>query len=192
MKTRHLLSGVAVIAALAFSARVGAQVINPGNANPGGNAMGMPGPNPGGPALTPYSTGAAPQAPAPSASGVHGRMPAGGKKTSTRGGYIPPSSASDTTSATPPMHHHTRHVTHAAAHHKMAPLTGSTANQLNQEELARLQAGSSMPTPAAPMPSSQMRPPTQPPSQGGNSMAMPGPNMGGPGLTPYSAGAPQR
>jgi hypothetical protein len=49
MKTRHLLSGVAVIAALAFSARVGAQVINPGNANPGGNAMGMPGPNPGGP-----------------------------------------------------------------------------------------------------------------------------------------------
>ena len=192
MKTRHLLSGVAVIAALAFSARVGAQVINPGNANPGGNAMGMPGPNPGGPALTPYSTGAAPQAPAPSASGVHGRMPAGGKKTSTRGGYIPPSSASDTTSATPPMHHHTRHVTHAAAHHKMAPLTGSTANQLNQEELARLQAGSSMPPPAAPIPSSQMRPQTQPPTQGGNSMGMPGPNTGGPGLTPYSSGAPQR
>jgi len=196
MKTRHLLSGVAVIAALAFSARVGAQVINPGNANPGGNAMGMPGPNPGGPALTPYSTGAAPQAPAPSASGVHGRMPAGGKKTSTRGGYIPPSSASDTTSATPPMHHHTRHVTHAAAHHKMAPLTGSTANQLNQQELARLQSGSSTPPPApmgsmppgAAMPS----PPTQPPIQGGNSMGMPGPNTGGPGLTPYSAGAPPR
>jgi hypothetical protein len=29
-------------------------------------------------------------------------------------------------------------VTHAAAHHKRAPRTGSTANQLNQEELARL------------------------------------------------------
>ena len=27
-------------------------------------------------------------------------------------------------------------VTHAAAHHKRAPRTGSTANQLNQEELA--------------------------------------------------------
>jgi hypothetical protein len=46
------------------------------------------------------------------------------------------------------------------------------------------------PAPMGAMP--QMRPPTQPPSQGGNSMAMPGPNMGGPGLTPYSAGAPQR
>jgi hypothetical protein len=29
-------------------------------------------------------------------------------------------------------------VTHAAAHHKRAPGTGSTANQLNHEELARL------------------------------------------------------
>src|ERR1700758_1605740 len=110
MKTKHLLSGVAVIAALAFSARAGAQVINPGNANTGGNAVGMPGPNPGGPALTPYSTGAAPPAPAPSANGAHGRMPAGGKKTSTRGGHIP------ATSATPPMHHHA----HASAHGKMA------------------------------------------------------------------------
>ena len=61
MKTKHLLGGVAVIAVLAFSARVGAQVINAGNANPGGNAMGMPGPNPGGPALTPYGAGAPPR-----------------------------------------------------------------------------------------------------------------------------------
>jgi hypothetical protein len=30
-------------------------------------------------------------------------------------------------------------VTHAAAHHKRAPRTGSTANQLNHEELAHLQ-----------------------------------------------------
>jgi hypothetical protein len=30
-------------------------------------------------------------------------------------------------------------VTHAAAHHKRAPRTGSTANQLNHEELVRLQ-----------------------------------------------------
>jgi hypothetical protein len=189
MTTKHLLTGVAVVAALAFSAPVGAQVINPGNANPGGNAMGMPGPNPGGPALTPYSTG-----PAPTPSGAN-RMPAGGRATS--GERIPsimpapPPSASDATSATPPTHRHARHarhVTHAAAHHKMAPLTGSTANQLNEQELARLQTGSSMPPPAAPMPGPAMRPQTQ----GGNSMAMPGPNTGGPGLTPYSTGTPQR
>ena len=119
---KHLLTGVAVIAALAISAPVWAQPANPS----GGNSLGTPGPNPGGPGLTPYSTGAP--------------------------------SASDTTSATPPMHHHAR----KASHGKMAgrqQSTGSTANQLNQEELARLQAGNtSMPaasemspgTPSAP------------------------------------------
>ncbi len=160
MKTRHLLSGVAVIAALAFSAPVWAQPANPS----GGNAMGMPGPNPGGGGLTPYSTGA-PPAPATAAP--------------------PPAS----TSAMPPMHHHAHHVTHAAAHHhKMAPLTGTTANQLNQQELARLQAGSSMPPPtpmgAMPPPAPMANP------SGGNSMGMPGPSTGGPGLTPYSSGFP--
>ena len=195
MKTKHLLGGVAVIAALAFSARVGAQVINPGNANTGGNAMGMPGPNPGGPALTPYSTGAAPPAPAPSASGVHGRMPAGGKKTSTRGGHIPPPSASDTTSATPPMHHHARASAHGkvASHHpsRFPRVQGNnSANALNQAELSRLQSGSSMPPPAA---MGAMPPPAAVPSpSGGNSLGLPGPNTGGPGLTPYSGGAPQR
>ena len=48
MKKRHLLNGVAVIAALAFSAPVWAQAASPS----GGNAMGMPGPNPGGGGLT--------------------------------------------------------------------------------------------------------------------------------------------
>ena len=72
MKTKHLLGGVAVIAALALSAPVWAQP-----ASPGGNALGVPGPNPGGPGLTPYSTGAPPSTP----------------------------SASDTTSAMPPKHH---------------------------------------------------------------------------------------
>jgi hypothetical protein len=179
MKTKHLLSGVAVIAALALSAPVWAQPANPS----GGNAVGVPGPNPGGPGLTPNSAGAAPPAPAPSANGAHGRMPAGGKKTSTRGGHIP------ATSATPPMHHHAHHVTHAAAHHKMAARTGSTANQLNQEELGRLQSGSSMPPPAA-MGAMPPGASTPGPSRG-NSMGMPGPNTGGPGLTPYS-GAPPR
>jgi hypothetical protein len=164
MKTKHLLSGVAVIAAFALSAPAWAQPANPSG-------------------LTPNSTGAAPPAPAPSANGAHGRMPAGGKKTSTRGGYIP------ATSATPPMHHHAHHLTHAAVHHRMAARTGSTANRLNQDELARLQSGSSLPPPAA---MGAMPPPAPMPSpSGGNSMGMPGPNMGGPGLTPYS-GAPPR
>ena len=39
---KYLLTGVAVIAALAFSAPVGAQPANPS----GGNSMGMPGPSP--------------------------------------------------------------------------------------------------------------------------------------------------
>ena len=50
---KHLLTGVAVVAALAFAAPVWAQTANPS----GGNAMGLPGPNPGGGGLTPYSGG---------------------------------------------------------------------------------------------------------------------------------------
>ncbi|MGA7864480.1 MAG: hypothetical protein WA709_30160 [Stellaceae bacterium] len=154
MKTKHLLGGVAVIAALALFAPVWAQPANPS----GGNPVGLPGPNPGGPGLTPYSTGAPPSA-----------------------------SASDTTSAMPPKHRHAR-AHHVVSTHQMlhahGPKSGTdTTAQLNQAELARLQAGA---PPMAP----QMAPP--PPMQGGNSMGMPGPNTGGPGLTPYSAGAPPR
>jgi hypothetical protein len=50
---KHLLTGVAVIAALAFATPVWAQYDNPS----GGNSVGLPGPNPGGPGLTPYSGG---------------------------------------------------------------------------------------------------------------------------------------
>jgi hypothetical protein len=159
MKTKHLLSGVAMIAALALSAPVWAQPANPS----GGNAVGLPGPNPGGPGLTPYSGGA----PRPTAA--------------------PPPSMSETTSATPPVHRHAR-AHHVVSTHQMlhahGPKSGTdTTAQLNQAELARLQSG------APPMPP-QMAPP--PPMQGGNSMGMPGPNAGGPGLTPYSSGAPPR
>jgi hypothetical protein len=155
MKTRHLLNGVALIAALALSAPAWAQPANPS----GGNALGVPGPNPGGPGLTPYSTGAPPSTP----------------------------SASDTTSAMPPKHRHARqHV--VSTHHMLhahGPKSGTdTTAQLNQAELARLQAGA---PPMAP----QMAPPS-PPMRGGNSMGTPGPNAGGPGLTPYSTGAPPR
>jgi hypothetical protein len=101
----------------------------------------------------------------------------------------PPPSMSETTSATPPVHRHAR-AHHVVSTHQMlrahGPKSGTdTTAQLNQAELARLQAGAppmgAMPPPA-PMPN----------PSGGNSMGMPGPNMGGPGLTPYSSGPPQR
>jgi hypothetical protein len=147
MKTRHLLSGVALIAALALSAPAWAQPANPS----GGNALGVPGPNPGGPGLTPYSTGAPPSTPSAS------------------------------------KHRHARHHMVSTHHmlHAHGPKSGTdTTAQLNQAELARLQAGA---PPMAP----QMAPPS-PPMRGGNSMGTPGPNAGGPGLTPYSTGAPPR
>src|ERR1700720_3485292 len=125
MTTKHLLNGVAVVAALAFSAPVGAQPANPS----GGNAVGLPGPNPGGPGLTPYSTGA-------------------------------PPSASDTTSAMPPKHRHAR-AHHVVSTHQLlhahGPKSGTdTTAQLNQAELARLQAGDFSNPPAEP---SNPRPP---------------------------------
>ena len=168
---KHLLNGVVVAAALALAVPAWAQ--NPS----GGNSMGTPGPNPGGPGMTPYS-GGAPPAPAPT-----GRMPGGGKKVSS-GTHIP-SSASN--SAVPPMH---RHVMHHRMHGHIAhgpTSTSDTTAGLNRAELARLQGGGGAP-PAPPPPSAP--PPEQ--MQGGNSMGMPGPNSGGPGLTPYSTGTPQR
>ena len=132
---RYFLTGVATVAALAFCAPVGAQQANPS----GGNSMGMPGPSPGGPGLTPYSTGASP----PSAAAPTGR---GFGPKASGGNYIPPSApaaASDTTSAMPPTHRHARRGSHGkmARHGEGPQLTGSDANQLNHEELERLQAG---------------------------------------------------
>ena len=126
---KHLRTGVAVVAALAFSAPVWAQPANPS----GGNPVGLPGPNPGGPGLTPYTTGQ----PAPTA---------------------------ESTSAMPPKHH--AHHAKTAAHHrgKAPQLTGGTANQLNQEELARLQAGNFSNPPVEP---SNPLPPSPAPTSGG-------------------------
>jgi ABC-type nickel/cobalt efflux system permease component RcnA len=147
MKTKHLLSGVAVIAALALSATAWAQPANPS----GGNSMGMPGPSPGGPGLTPYSTGT------PTGRGF-------GPKASG-GNYVPPSATTEPSSTSAPPHHHA-HAHHVASTHHMlhahGPKSGTdTTAQLNQAELARLQAGE---PPMAP----QMAPPP-PPTQGGNS-----------------------
>jgi hypothetical protein len=125
----------------------------------GGNSMGLPGPNPGGPGLTQY----------------------------TGGGYPTPAIAM------PPAHHAVRPAKARRVHHKAmvqdVALTGDTAARLNREELARIQSGGPpvQPAPvvmsATPMPypySYQLSP------SGGNSMGIPGPNPGGPGLTPYT------
>src|SRR6201986_3650082 len=102
----HLLTGVAVAAALAFSASAWAQQANPS----GGNSMGTPGPNPGGPGLTPYSSG-----PNPGGSALSG--PRTAPPAAMAPSAMPPSSMSDTSSAMPPSHRHARH--HMAAHGKV-------------------------------------------------------------------------
>jgi hypothetical protein len=72
---------------------------------------------------------------------------------------------------------------------RKAGLTGDTTAQLNREELARIQSGNSGAPPAPPPPAGEApAAPPPPPPAGGNSMGMPGPNTGGPGLTPYSGG----
>jgi hypothetical protein len=145
----HLLTSVAVVAALAFSAPVW------GQANPsGGNAMGTPGPNPGGPGLTPYSSG-----PNPGGSALSG--PRTAPSAPMAPSAMPPSSMSDTSSAMPPKHHRaSRHASHGKpSHHpsRFSNLQGNVANQLNQEELQRLQAGNFPPPPPP-----GMMPPGQP------------------------------
>jgi hypothetical protein len=157
----QLLTGVAVAAALAFSAPVWAQT-----SPSGGNSMGTPGPNPGGPGLTPYSSG-----PNPGGSALSG--PRTAPPAAMAPSASPPPSMSDTSSATPPSHRHTRAYYHhkkmATYHHEMAGYhrgkayaTGGTADQLNQEELARLQSGN-MSMPSAP----SSAPGTMPPGGGG-------------------------
>jgi hypothetical protein len=135
---KHLLTSVAVLAALAFAAPLAAQPASP----TGGNAMGMPGPNPGGPGLTPYSTGPRTTAAPPS-------MPPAAMAPSAP-------AMSDTSSAMPPKHHRgARHAAHGKpSHHpgRFPNLQGNVANQLNQAELARLQSGNFNPPPAPPPP----------------------------------------
>jgi hypothetical protein len=146
---KDLLTGFAVVATLAFSAPAWAQPASPS----GGNPMGMPGPNPGGPGLTPYSTGASPPAETPT-SAPESTAPTRGFGKATRGRHHMEAGGGMPISAT-----HRRH-----AHHKMGArgpqLTGNSAEQLNQEELARLQAGN-MSVPAAP-PAPGMAAPSQP------------------------------
>ena len=134
---KHLLSGAAIIAALAFAGPVWAQRTGPGV----GAGTGT------GPGVTPPG-GIGPSSPLSNlpGQGAPGYAPA--QPPAMAPGMAP----GDTTSATPPAHRHAR----ASAHHGMKAhppeaMSGSTAAQLNQEELNRLQAGN-FANPAPPPP----------------------------------------
>ena len=96
------------------------------------------------------------------------------------GAAMPPPASS---SAMPPSHRPARHhAVHSKTMRHGPTSTTDTTAQLNRAELDRLQgAGGPPPMPSAP-------PPPRSQLQGGNSMGMPGPAAGGPGLTPYSTG----
>jgi hypothetical protein len=124
---KNLLTGVAIVAALVLSVPVGAQPTSPG-----GNSMGMPGPNPGGPGLTPYTT--RPQAPYTAPPATMAPAP------------VYPSSTGESSSATPPSYPRGRHARIYHGRTGTHPDRGysssdNSANQLNQAELTRLQAG---------------------------------------------------
>ena len=141
---KYLLGGVAIVAALAFAAPVWAQRTGPG--------VGAPGPNqpvPGGPGPSSPSSNLPPaygtQYPA---TDLPPRAPAA---TMAPGAMAPGMAPGATTSAMPPAHRHARVSTHhhGLKAHPPSQMTGTTANQLNQEELARLQSGN-FAMPAAP------------------------------------------
>jgi hypothetical protein len=102
---KHLLIGVAAVAALAILAPVRAQ---PASSTP-----------------SPSANTPAPPATSEAPSQMN-RMPAGGRATSDRG--------MGTGSST--RAHHRRHAVHAARN----PSSGSSADQLNREEVARFQS----------------------------------------------------
>jgi hypothetical protein len=148
---KYLLSGVAIVAALAFAAPVWAQRTGPGatagtGTGPAVNPPGGPGPSSplynlpqGSPGIPGTPQSRYPGSPVPAVTGIVPGVPA----------------PEATTSATPPEH---RHARHASTHHvglKHAPpssFSGSTANQLNQEEFARVSAGNFSMPPAPPGP----------------------------------------
>jgi hypothetical protein len=139
---KHLLTGVAIVAALAFAAPVWAQRTGPGAGAATGTGPGVLPPGGVGPS-SPLSNLPGPGAPgyAPPPSGTN--FPAG---------MAPGPGA--TTSAEPPAHRHARASTHhhGMAAHPPSQMTGGTAAQLNQEELARVAAGNFSMPPAPPGP----------------------------------------
>ena len=143
---KYLLSSVAIVAALALAAPVWAQGYGPGPGARTGTGPGVTPPGGLGPSSPMYNlpAGAVPGY-APPPSGTH--YPAG----------VAPGAApgpGETTSAEPPTHRHARASTHhhGMAAHPPSQMTGSTAAQLNQEELARVAAGNFSMPPAPPGP----------------------------------------
>ena len=157
MMMKHLLSSVAILAALAIASPVSAQREGPGpgaatGTGPAVNPPGGPGPSSplynlpaGSPGIpgTPQSRygplSGQPSAPPPGAQAAPGTAPG----------------PEATTSATPSRH--ARHHGHVAAHHttKGIPVSGNpnmSANQMNADELARLQAGNLGNPPPADLP----------------------------------------
>ena len=164
---KYLLSSVAIVAALAVTAPAWAQRTGPGagageTTGPGVNPPGGPGPSsplsnlpagspglPGTPQTrmlgSPAAAGAAPTgAPGAAATAAPGTAP-----------------GPETTSAAPPTHRHARHAhAHAVAHHttRATPISGNpntSANQMNADELARLQAGNTSNPPPSALPYGQ-------------------------------------
>jgi hypothetical protein len=135
---KHLLSGVAIVAALAIAAPASAQRTGPGVGAPGPNQPVPGGPGPSSPMsnLPPSSSRDLPYPPPPPAATAPG--------------------SSGMSSAMPPAHRPAR-----ATKGKMAASSTSggravrpdnSANQLNADELARLQGGNFANPPAPPPP----------------------------------------
>jgi hypothetical protein len=138
---KHLLSGVAIVAALAMAAPASAQRTGPGVGAPNPATPLPGGPGPSSP-LSNLPTTRGEQYPPPPAA-----MPPGS-----------PGMAPGMSSATPPAHRPARHGKMATKGGGRTQLTASTANQLNAEELARLQGGNFSNPPAPPPPPDAMDP----------------------------------
>jgi hypothetical protein len=154
---KHLLSGVAIVAALTFAAPVWAQREGPGATAPTGtgpavNPPGGPGPSSplynlpaGSPGIPGTPQSRYPASPLPAAEGAVPGVPVPGA----------------TTSAEPPPRHaraSTHH--HGLAAHPPSQMAGTNADQLNQEELARVAAGNFSMPPAPPGPEPSAANPT--------------------------------
>jgi hypothetical protein len=141
---KHLLSGVAIIAALAFAGPVWAQRTGPGAGAPGPNQ-----PLPGGPGPSSPMSNLPPR--------VGTQFPATDLPHTAPAPAMAPGMApgpAATTSAAPPTHRRGRVSTHhkGLAAHPPSAMSGTSAAQLNQEELNRLQAGNFAMPPAPPAP----------------------------------------
>jgi hypothetical protein len=140
---KYLLSGVAIVAALAIVSPASAQDRPAHGGYQGGS--GAPASTQNG-AVGGYQGGSG--APASTQNGAVGGYQGGsGAPASTQNGAVGGYQGAS----------HARHVSHGKAMKGGTQLTGDMANQLNQEELARLQAGnySDPPVPPGTMPSAR-------------------------------------